>query len=335
MSTVTPDRDDEDIFAESVTELDLDQVAPTEDLVRVYLDGIGRTPLLDAAEEVELSKRIEAGLYAEHLLTEDRSPDGDELREPLRTELAAIARIGLEAKHQMLQANLRLVVSVAKKFSRRGVPFLDIVQEGNLGLIRAVEKFDYTKGYKFSTYAMWWIRQSIGRGLAEQARAVRLPVHVVEELSKLVRAERELSQQLGRPPSNAEIAEQTGQTTERVDELRRVSRDPVSLDTPVGDDADTPLSDLVSEWTPSVPAPEEALLRAHARADLEQALESLPELESTVLRLRYGLDDMPRGVDETGRLLGLTRPKVRTLERQALSRLRSSELARNLLDLAS
>jgi RNA polymerase sigma factor (sigma-70 family) len=335
VSSLTPDRDNEDLLVESTTELDLDQVAPTEDLVRVYLDGIGRTPLLDAAQEVELSKRIEAGLYAEHLLSHGRAADGSELDDALRAELAALVRIGADAKHQMLQANLRLVVSVAKKFSRRGVPFLDIVQEGNLGLIRAVEKFDYTKGYKFSTYAMWWIRQSIGRGLAEQARAVRLPVHVVEELSKLVRAERELSQQLGRRPTNAEIATQTGQTSERVDELRRVSRDPVSLDTPVGDDADTPLSDLVSEWTPSVPAPEEALLRASARADLDRALASLPELESTVLRLRYGLDDMPRGVDETGRLLGLTRPKVRSIEQQALARLRTSELARNLLDLAS
>lgn len=335
MSTVARDLYDEDALREPAVEVDLDQAAPTEDLVRVYLDGIGRTPLLDAAEEVELSKRIEAGLYAEHLLTTGRTATGDVLPDVLRDELQALATVGVTAKHRMLAANLRLVVSVAKKFSRRGVPFLDIVQEGNLGLIRAVEKFDYTKGYKFSTYAMWWIRQSIGRGLAEQARAVRLPVHVVEELSKLVRAERDLSQKLGRPPTNAEIAELTGQTSERVDELRRVSRDPVSLDTPVGDDADTPLSDLVSEWTPSVPAPEEALLRADARADLERALEALPELESTVLRLRYGLDDMPRGVDETGRMLGLTRPKVRHLEQQALARLRSSELARNLLDLAS
>jgi RNA polymerase sigma factor (sigma-70 family) len=312
---------------------DLDEVAPTADLVRVYLTEVGRTPLLTAAQEVDLSERIEAGLYADHLLREAQE-QGVEL-DPLRLrDLRSLAHDGRDAKLHMVRANLRLVVSVAKKYSHRGVPFLDVVQEGNLGLIRAVEKFDYRKGYKFSTYAMWWVRQAIGRGLAEQARTIRLPVHVQEELSKVNRVRRDLAQELGRPATDEEVAEQTGHTPERVAELLRVSRDPISLDSPVGDEGDTSFGDLVVD-DGGVSALDSVEHQAMI-GELGKIIDQLPAREALIVRMRYGLaDGRPRTLDEIGSQLGLTRERIRQLEKLALAKLRHPSATRQLLDWAS
>jgi RNA polymerase sigma factor (sigma-70 family) len=312
---------------------DLDGVATPADPVRGYLDAIGRTPLLTAAEEVELSKRIEAGVYAAHLLAQaepaDRAPGGHD-----RPDLEAVAADGAAAKLHMMNANLRLVVSIAKKHAHRGLGLLDVVQEGNLGLIRAVEKFDYAKGYKFSTYATWWIRQAIGRGLAEQSRVVRLPVHVLDELSKVTRTQRELVQQLGRDVTVEEIAAVTGQTPERVADLRRVSRDPVSLDAPIGDDGGSVLGDLVLDAT--APAASEIVEREALSGELDRVLDHLPEREARILRLRFGLHDgRQRTLDEVGAELGLTRERIRQLEKEALGKLRAPDALEQLFDLAS
>ncbi len=315
-------------------EPDLDEVVVTAaDPVRAYLDAIGRTPLLTAAEEVEIARRIEAGVYAAELLRRAET-DPAALADHDPADLALVAADGAAAKQHMLQANLRLVVSIAKKHSRRGLPLLDVVQEGNLGLIRAVEKFDWAKGYKFSTYATWWIRQAIGRGMAEQSRVVRLPVHVLEELAKVVRAERELDQRLGRDATVAELAESTGLAPDRVADLRRVSRDPVSLDAPVGDDGELVLGDLVLDAT--VPAAADLVERQAMSGELERLVDTLPERQARIVRLRFGLHDgRPRTLDEIGRQVGLTRERVRQLEKEALGRLRAPELSEQLLDLAS
>ena len=315
-------------------EPDLDEVVVTAaDPVRAYLDAIGRTPLLTAAEEVEIARRIEAGVYAAELLRR-AGTDPAALADHDPADLALVAADGAAAKQHMLQANLRLVVSIAKKHSRRGLPLLDVVQEGNLGLIRAVEKFDWAKGYKFSTYATWWIRQAIGRGMAEQSRVVRLPVHVLEELAKVVRAERELDQRLGRDATVAELAESTGLAPDRVADLRRVSRDPVSLDAPVGDDGELVLGDLVLDAT--VPAAADLVERQAISGELERLVDTLPERQARIVRLRFGLHDgRPRTLDEIGRQVGLTRERVRQLEKEALGRLRAPELSEQLLDLAS
>jgi RNA polymerase sigma factor (sigma-70 family) len=314
--------------ASAVASEDLDLAAPTADLVRLYLDDIGRTPLLTAADEVELSQRIEAGLYALHLLQTGEYAESD------RADLQHLVRDGERAKDQMLRANLRLVVSVAKKHSHRGLPFLDVVQEGNLGLVRAVEKFDYRKGYKFSTYATWWIRQAIGRGLAEQARTVRLPVHVHEQIGKLTRALRDLSNALERDPEDAELAEALGWSVDEVTNLRRVSRDAISLDTPVGDEADTSVGDLVVDTT-AVSASEVYEHRA-LMSDLSTALDRLPDREATIVRMRYGLyDGRPHTLDEIGRAVGLTRERVRQLEKEALGKLRAPSTTQDLLAWAS
>ena len=315
-------------------EPDLDEVVvTTADPVRAYLDAIGRTPLLTAAEEVEIARRIEAGVYAAELLRRAET-DPAALADHDPADLALVAADGAAAKQHMLQANLRLVVSIAKKHSRRGLPLLDVVQEGNLGLIRAVEKFDWAKGYKFSTYATWWIRQAIGRGMAEQSRVVRLPVHVLEELAKVVRAERELDQRLGRDATVAELAESTGLAPDRVADQRRVSRDPVSLDAPVGDDGELVLGDLVLDAT--VPAAADLVERQVMSGELERLVDTLPERQARIVRLRFGLHDgRPRTLDEIGRQVGLTRERVRQLEKEALGRLRAPELSEQLLDLAS
>ena len=315
-------------------EPDLDEVVvTTADPVRAYLDAIGRTPLLTAAEEVEIARRIEAGVYAAELLRRAET-DPAALADHDPADLALVAADGAAAKQHMLQANLRLVVSIAKKHSRRGLPLLDVVQEGNLGLIRAVEKFDWAKGYKFSTYATWWIRQAIGRGMAEQSRVVRLPVHVLEELAKVIRAERELDQRLGRDATVAELAESTGLAPDRVADLRRVSRDPVSLDAPVGDDGELVLGDLVLDAT--VPAAADLVERQAMSGELERLVDTLPERQARIVRLRFGLHDgRPRTLDEIGRQVGLTRERVRQLEKEALGRLRAPELSEQLLDLAS
>ncbi len=303
------------------------------DLVGQYLAQIGKTPLLSAPEEVELAKRIEAGVYAAELL---RAADAGEqdITADRRNDLEAVARDGQAAKDHMIRANLRLVVSAARKHSRRGLPFLDVIQEGNLGLIRAVEKFDYAKGFKFSTYAMWWIRQAIERGMAEQARTVRLPVHVAETVSKLTRVDRQLQRTLGRDPTVDEVAEEAGLPVERVLELRRLTRDAVSLDTPIGDDGETSLGDLIED-TDVVQASDVA--EFHALTDeLRTLLATLPPREATIIRLRYGLHDGHQyTLQQIAERIGLTRERVRQLEKHALAELRDPERREPLLAWAS
>jgi len=318
----------------AASEPDLDAVGTPADPVRGYLDAIGRTPLLTAAEEVDLAKRIEAGVYAAGLLRRGETDPASLAGRRDRAELAAVAADGAAAKLHMMNANLRLVVSIAKKHTHRGMALLDVVQEGNLGLIRAVEKFDYTKGFKFSTYATWWIRQAIGRGMAEQSRVVRLPVHVLDELAKVTRTERELVQRLGRDVTAEEIAAVTGQKPERVTDLRRVSRDPVSLDAPVGDDGGSVLGDLVLDAI--APAASEVVEREELSGELERVIDTLPEREALIVRMRFGLyDGRPHTLDEIGRHVGLTRERIRQLEKSALAQLREPEARAQLLDLAS
>jgi RNA polymerase primary sigma factor len=319
-----------DTVVASVPETDLDdQTSVMGDSVHTYLKSIGRRSLLTAAEEVDLAKRIEAGLFAEHKLeTESR------LSKQLRADLEAVAEDGRRAKAHMLEANLRLVVSVAKKYSDRGLSLLDVVQEGNLGLIRAVEKFDYSKGYKFSTYAMWWIRQAIQRGFADSARTIRLPVHVLEMLSKLSRVERDMHQRLGREPTPEELAVELDRTPDQIEELLRTSRQPISLDSTIGEDGETSIGDLIED----VDAPEAGeLVDRQLMADqLRHALDALTPREATIMSMRFGLyDGNPHTLDEIGRALGLTRERIRQLEKQSLSKLRHPSRAQPLLDYAS
>jgi RNA polymerase primary sigma factor len=309
---------------------DLDDQTPAMgDSVHTYLKSIGRTSLLTAEQEVDLAKRIEAGLFAEHKL--DTDPD---LSSDFRRDLEAVAEDGRRAKAHMLEANLRLVVSVAKKYSDRGLSLLDVVQEGNLGLIRAVEKFDYTKGYKFSTYAMWWIRQAIQRGFADSARTIRLPVHVLEMLSKLSRVERDMHQRLGREPTPEELAVELDRTPDQIEELLRTSRQPISLDSTIGEDGETSIGDLIED----VDAPEASELvdRQLMAEQLRSALDALTPREATIMAMRFGLyDGNPHTLDEIGRALGLTRERIRQLEKQSLSKLRHPSRAQPLLDFAS
>jgi RNA polymerase primary sigma factor len=310
--------------------VDLDDQTPAMgDSVHTYLKSIGRTSLLTAEQEVDLAKRIEAGLFAEHKL--DTEPD---LAPDSRRDLELVAEDGRRAKAHMLEANLRLVVSVAKKYSDRGLSLLDVVQEGNLGLIRAVEKFDYTKGYKFSTYAMWWIRQAIQRGFADSARTIRLPVHVLEMLSKLSRVERDMHQRLGREPTPEELAVELDRTPDQIEELLRTSRQPISLDSTIGEDGETSIGDLIED----VDAPEASELvdRQLMAEQLRSALDALTPREATIMAMRFGLyDGNPHTLDEIGRALGLTRERIRQLEKQSLSKLRHPSRAQPLLDFAS
>jgi len=293
------------------------------DLVRQYLNQIAATPLLSAQQEVELSKRIEAGLYAAEVLRQ--ASEGErELTPADRKRLHTIADQGQRAKDHMIRANLRLVVSVAKKHSHRGLPLLDVIQEGNLGLIRAVEKFDYTKGYKFSTYAMWWIRQAIDRGIAEQTRTVRLPVHVVEEVARIGRINRRLQGELGREPTIAEAAAAAGVPAERIVELRKVAKESLSLDTPVGEDGDTRVADLIED-TDVITASDVVEFRALAE-QLRAVVDTLPPREAMIISMRYGLHNgKPYTLQEIAERLGLTRERIRQLEKEALSRLRNPE----------
>jgi RNA polymerase primary sigma factor len=315
---------------ELAVEADLDdQTSVMGDSVHTYLKSIGRTSLLTAEQEVDLAKRIEAGLYAEHKLETETK-----LSQALRRDLEEVAEDGRQAKAHMLEANLRLVVSVAKKYSDRGLSLLDVVQEGNLGLIRAVEKFDYTKGYKFSTYAMWWIRQAIQRGFADSARTIRLPVHVLEMLSKLSRVERDMHQRLGREPTPEELAVELDRTPDQIEELLRTSRQPISLDSTIGEDGETSIGDLIED----VDAPEASeLVDRQLLADqLRHALDALTPREATIMAMRFGLyDGNPHTLDEIGRALGLTRERIRQLEKQSLSKLRHPSRAQPLLDYAS
>ncbi|MEV6711150.1 sigma-70 family RNA polymerase sigma factor [Lentzea sp. NPDC051208] len=286
------------------------------DLVGQYLREVGRTPLLTASEEVDLSRRIEAGVYAAHLLQ-----TGDKTREPRL--LRRIVAEGERAKDHMIRANLRLVVSVAKKHSFRGLPFGDVIQEGNLGLIRAVEKFDYAKGYKFSTYAMWWIRQAIERGLAEQTRTVRLPVHVVEEVNKLKKIGQKLSASFGREATVEEIAAEAKCSPSRVQDMRDAARTCVSLETPVGDEGDSVLGDLIQD-TDGVSAPD-LVEQQEFIEGVRSLLNVLPERQGRIMRLRYGLEDgRARTLQEVAEELGLTRERIRQLEKQSLAQLKQS-----------
>jgi RNA polymerase sigma factor (sigma-70 family) len=303
-----------------MTMLRTDQVAEERDLVGVYLHEISRTPLLDAAHEVDLAKAIEAGLYAESLLEEEKLPKGVK-----REELELLTTEGSRAKDLFIRANLRLVVSIARRYVRSGMPMLDLIQEGNTGLVRAVEKFDYVKGFKFSTYATWWIRQAISRAIAQQERTVRLPVHLVEDVNRMRNVARQLTRELGAEPEPEQIAVALGVPLERVTELIRWSQDTVSLDTPVGDDGDTNLGDLVADG--DAPSPEEIVLSALERQRIESLLNHLDDRSAGIMRARYGLEDgREHSLTEVASRFSLSRERIRLLEIQALGRLR--ELAR-------
>jgi RNA polymerase sigma factor (sigma-70 family) len=305
---------------EKNTVMRTDEVAEERDLVGVYLHEISRTPLLDAAREVDLSKAIEAGLYAEHLLDE-----GDVREDVSREELERLVAEGQRAKDLFIRANLRLVVSIARRYVRSGMPMLDLIQEGNTGLVRAVEKFDYERGYKFSTYATWWIRQAISRAIAQQERTVRLPVHLVEDVNRMRNVTRQLVRELGADPEPEQVAAALGVTVERVNELTRWAQDTVSLDTPVGDDGDTNLGDLVADS--DAPSPEEIVLTALERQRIEGLLNHLDDRSAGIMRARYGLEDgREHSLTEVASRFSLSRERIRQLEIQALGRLR--ELAR-------
>jgi RNA polymerase nonessential primary-like sigma factor len=295
----------------------------------VYLNGIGRTALLTAAEEVELAKRIEAGVFAQHMLD-----TADGLDSTRKGELRQLVTDGHVAKNHLLEANLRLVVSLAKRYTGRGMPLLDLIQEGNLGLIRAVEKFDYAKGFKFSTYATWWIRQAITRGMADQARTIRLPVHLVEQVNKLARMKRDMHQRLGRDATHAELAEESGIAEEKIADLLDHARDPVSLDMPVGSEEEAPLGDFIEDGEA---ADAETTVISHLlHDDLRRVLATLEDREQHVIRMRYGLDDgQPCTLDQIGRQFGLSRERVRQIEREVMAKLRQGDRADKLRAYAS
>ena len=306
----------------------LDDVGPaaSADLVRVYLREIGRVALLTAVDEVDLAKRVEAGVFAAERL--DVVAD---LPSAARRDLHAVVVEGDAAKRRLIEANLRLVVSIAKRYAGRGLPFLDLIQEGNLGLIRAVEKFDYTRGFKFSTYASWWIRQAVSRAVADQARTIRIPVHMVETVNRIMRAQRMLVQTLGRDPTSAEIAHRVDLPAERVAEIRRLAMEPVSLHSPVGEEEGSELGDLIED-SESVPPPDlvsAGLLQSH----VEAVLGHLGERERQVVRMRYGLmDGEPRTLEEVGKAFGVTRERVRQIEAKSLAKLRHPHLSDQLRD---
>jgi RNA polymerase nonessential primary-like sigma factor len=308
---------------------DLDAQSPAADLVRVYLNGIGKTALLTAAQEVDLAKRIEAGVFAQHVLDTH-----DDLDKQYAADLRAVVRDGERARNHLLEANLRLVVSLAKRYTGRGMPLLDLIQEGNLGLIRAVEKFDYAKGFKFSTYATWWIRQAITRGMADQARTIRLPVHLVEQVNKLARIKRDMHQRLGRDATHEELAAESGIPEEKIADLLDHARDPVSLDMPVGSDEEAPLGDFIEDGEA---ADAETTVISHLlHDDLRRVLATLEDREQHVIRMRYGLDDgQPRTLDQIGRTFGLSRERVRQIEREVMAKLRIGERADRLRAYAS
>jgi RNA polymerase sigma factor (sigma-70 family) len=309
---------------ENMVVMRTDEVAEERDLVGVYLHEISRTPLLDAAKEVELAKAIEAGLYAEHLLEEGTFPRGAE-GAATKAELERLVDEGERAKDLFIRANLRLVVSIARRYVRSGMPMLDLIQEGNTGLVRAVEKFDYERGYKFSTYATWWIRQAISRAIAQQERTVRLPVHLVEDVNRMRNMTRQLTRELGSDPEPDQVAKALGVPLDRVLELTRWSQDTVSLDTPIGDDGDTNLGDLVADS--DAPSPEDVVLSALERQRIEGLLGHLDDRSAGIMRARYGLEDgREHSLTEVASRFSLSRERIRQLEIQALGRLR--ELAR-------
>jgi RNA polymerase primary sigma factor len=297
----------------------------TADPVKDYLKQIGKVALLNAELEVELAKRIEAGLYAAHKMAEPKAKFSKEML----YDLKRVLKDGERAKSHLLEANLRLVVSLAKRYTGRGMQFLDLIQEGNLGLIRAVEKFDYTKGYKFSTYATWWIRQAITRAMADQARTIRIPVHMVEVINKLARVQRQLLQDLGREPTPEELARELDMTPEKVVEVQKYGREPISLSTPLGEDGDSEFGDLIED-TEAV-SPLEAVTAAARKRELERILSTMSEREATILRHRYGLiDGIPKTLDQIGEEIGVTRERIRQIENKAISKLKHPTRAQRL-----
>ena len=303
----------------------------TGDPVRMYLKEIGKVSLLTAAEEVDLAMKIEAGVEAMAQLDASEEEGGVPLERRERRRLSRIEQVGLDAKQQLIEANLRLVVSIAKRYVGRGMLFLDLIQEGNLGLIRAVEKFDYTKGFKFSTYATWWIRQAITRAIADQARTIRIPVHMVETINKLVRIQRQLLQSLGREPTPEEIAEEMGLTPERVREIQKISQEPVSLETPIGEEEDSQLGDFIEDDAAVVPP--DAASFSMLQEQLAKTLEVLAERERKVITLRFGLEDgHPRTLEEVGREFGVTRERIRQIESKTLAKLRHPSRSQKLKD---
>jgi len=306
--------------------------AVTGDLVRIYLREIGRVPLLTAQDEVELAKSIEAGLFAEETLRGDGQLGGSLCAE--MAELAQLGADGIRAKQRLIEANLRLVVSIAKRYIGRGLVFLDLIQEGNLGLIRAVEKFDYTKGYKFSTYATWWIRQAITRAMADQARTIRIPVHMVEVINKLARVQRQMLQDLGREPTPEELAAELDMTPEKVIEVQKYGREPISLHTPLGEDGDSEFGDLIEDSEAIQPG--EAVSFTLLQEQLHSVLDTLSEREAGVVSMRFGLTDgQPKTLDEIGKVYGVTRERIRQIESKTMSKLRHpsrSQVLRDYLD---
>jgi RNA polymerase primary sigma factor len=336
VTTVTTGEENEDeafVYGDDDEDLPAAQVAvagATSDPVKDYLKQIGKVPLLNAEQEVELAKRIEAGLFAEEKLADG----GRAMPHDVRGDLEWIAEDGRRAKNHLLEANLRLVVSLAKRYTGRGMLFLDLIQEGNLGLIRAVEKFDYTKGYKFSTYATWWIRQAITRAMADQARTIRIPVHMVEVINKLARVQRQMLQDLGREPTPEELAAELDMTPEKVIEVQKYGREPISLHTPLGEDGDSEFGDLIEDSEAIQPG--EAVSFTLLQEQLHSVLDTLSEREAGVVSMRFGLTDgQPKTLDEIGKVYGVTRERIRQIESKTMSKLRHpsrSQVLRDYLD---
>jgi len=315
---------DEDISVEKI-DLSVPEGTNVEDPVRMYLKEIGKVPLLSADDEIELAKKMEAGDAAQAQMDEM----SDELDEERKKELQSLIDDGDYAKKKLAEANLRLVVSIAKRYVGRGMQFLDLIQEGNLGLIKAVEKFDYSKGYKFSTYATWWIRQAITRAIADQARTIRIPVHMVETINKLIRVSRQLLQELGREPSTEEIAAEMDIPEERVREIMKISQDPISLETPIGEEEDSHLGDFIQDE--NILSPAEAAELTLLREQLDEVLSTLKEREQKVLRLRFGLDDgRARTLEEVGKEFNVTRERIRQIEAKALRKLKHPNRSKKL-----
>ncbi|CAG7845450.1 RNA polymerase principal sigma factor HrdB [Pseudoclavibacter triregionum] len=318
--SATDDEDETPVYSATIT-------GATADPVKDYLKQIGKVALLNAAEEVDLAMRIEAGLFAEEKL----KTEAGTLSKQLERELKWVARDGQRAKSHLLGANLRLVVSLAKRYTGRGMQFLDLIQEGNLGLIRAVEKFDYTKGFKFSTYATWWIRQAITRAMADQARTIRIPVHMVEVINKLARVQRQMLQDLGREPTPEELAQELDMTPEKVVEVQKYGREPISLHTPLGEDGDSEFGDLIEDTEAVVPA--DAVSFTMLQRQLESLLDSLSEREAGVIKMRFGLGDgMPKTLDQIGEEFGVTRERIRQIESKTMAKLRHPSRSQSLRD---
>jgi RNA polymerase primary sigma factor len=319
--SIADEEDDIPVYSSAIT-------GATADPVKDYLKQIGKVALLNAAEEVELAMRIEAGLFAEDKLSQMTDA---EKKSQLGRELIWVSKDGARAKSHLLGANLRLVVSLAKRYTGRGMQFLDLIQEGNLGLIRAVEKFDYTKGFKFSTYATWWIRQAITRAMADQARTIRIPVHMVEVINKLARVQRQMLQDLGREPTPEELSRELDMTPEKVIEVQKYGREPISLHTPLGEDGDSEFGDLIEDTEAVVPA--DAVGFTMLQKQLESLLDSLSEREAGVIRMRFGLGDgMPKTLDQIGDTFGVTRERIRQIESKTMAKLRHPSRSQSLRD---